>query len=705
MNLNLGRGSAGSLGIDYVIQDNTKQVAANTTTTEVNSLDTLFVIHADKGIPNHTFTNMTLANFSAVFGEVNAKKHGMQAAAAYKHASLGHTVSVCRVDKGAAIANIYPKITFAAAAKKCYIYEGEIFNISEASITAGEFDGILESLDVSSTAFIAAAKKVTVPVLTGVPGTSSFENILDVDNFVIELAKIAESTTGSLGIKTRTIAPFALHASGAGAWGSKITGAFGTAITVRNSVPTRSLVVSYNGTAASTYSGIGLVPAKSDDLGIQLYLGTKLRDKEVIANYLGDLNLRMVTDETNEDMFEDAFVEYYTALIADLEAQIETNNAAILAATGGDAQLVLEMSKAVLKYKALLESIEDADITPFQMIGWDGNSIYANVGNYNLVYVNGKIVPDSFTLLNGTNGLVKGMRRFDYAYGDGTTTVADLYKSYFAFTLDARFKDIGEVKSLLTYDFDYPTAVRKQLIAAVQHGKGTRGDIIAIGGMPSTIKTYDSALEYAKALKLAGGKYFLLTEHCEVFDSVQNKNITVSAVYALMDAISTWYNDGRKFPVSDYTLSTIIKGTIVPRITDTDEQSTLYNYDANLLKLVDNSYRLRSQSVGDVGFTSKLKELHNAINFADLIKVTHNAVDKYSKGNDDDTNLSTIQEKISKEIEDFKAYFQGAPTVTLSFLDEDAEARGEADLELTVNMYGTIKVYHIKFIVNSATSS
>lgn len=257
----------------------------------------------------------------------------------------------------------------------------------------------------------------------------------------------------------------------------------------------------------------------------------------------------------------------------------------------------------------------------------------------------------------------------------------------------------------MTYDFDYPTTVRKQLIAAVQHGKGTRGDIIAIGGMPSTIKTYDSALEYAKALKLAGGKYFLLTEHCEVFDSVQNKNITVSAVYALMDAISTWYNDGRKFPVSDYTLSTIIKGTIVPRITDTDEQSTLYNYDANLLKLVDNSYRLRSQSVGDVGFTSKLKELHNAINFADLIKVTHNAVDKYSKGNDDDTTLSTIQEKISKEIEDFKAYFQGAPTVTLSFLDEDAEARGEADLELTVNMYGTIKVYHIKFIVNSATSS
>ena len=100
-----------------------------------------------------------------------------------------------------------------------------------------------------------------------------------------------------------------------------------------------------------------------------------------------------------------------------------------------------------------------------------------------------------------------------------------------------------------------------------------------------------------------------------------------------------------------------------------------------------------------------MKELHNAINFADLIKVTHNAVDKYSKGNDDDTTLSTIQEKISKEIEDFKAYFQGAPTVTLSFLDEDAEARGEADLELTVNMYGTIKVYHIKFIVNSATSS
>lgn len=697
MQLNYGRGSAGSLGIDYSIQDNTKAVAASTTTQEVETLDALFVIHADKGVPNYTFTNLTLANFLAVFGEVNAKKHGIQAMAAYKHASLGHTVSVCRVDKDAPIANLYPTITFSAKAVKCYLYEGELFNISETAIDDGDFDTILESLDVSATVFKANAVKVTVPTLVGGATTSSLTGVTSVDDIPIQTAALFNETAGNLGVKTRTIVPFILHAPGGGAWGNKISGALGTAITMRNTVPTRSIVVSYNGTAATTYSAIGLVPNKSDDLGIQLYMGAKLKDKEVINNYLGDLNLRMSTDETNEAGMEEMFVEYYTALIADLNTQLD-------AATAGT-PLAVNLGNAITKYTSLLESIEDDDITPFQMLGWDGQGIYANTGNLNLVYCGGSILPNSFALLNGANGALKGMRRFSYDYTDGTTSVASLFESYFKFTLDSRLRDIGEVKSLITYDLDYPTAVRKALIAAIRHGKNTRGDIVAFGGMPSTIKTYDAALDFAKALKLAGGKYFLLTEHCDVFDEVQNKNVTVSAVYALMDAISAWYNDGRKFPISDYTLSTVIKGTVSPRIIDVDEQSTLYNYDANLLKLVDNSYRLRSQSVGDVGFTSKLKEAHNAINFCDLIKVVHNAIDKYAKGNDDSATLTSIQEKITKEIEDFKNYFQGAPTVSLSFLDDDAEARGEADLELTVNMYGTIKVYHIKFIVNSASTN
>ena len=704
MQLNYGRGSTGSLGIDYTIQDNTKTVDTSTTTTEVDSLDALFVIHADKGIPNHTFTKLTLANLIAVFGELNAKKHGMQAAAAYKHASLGHTVSVARLDKDAAIANIYSKLMFSAQAKEVYLYEGQLFNITETEINDGDFDDILESLDVSGAAFIAAAKKITIPVLVGTPSTETFTNVLDADDFAVLTAAETNETTGNLGIKDRTIVPFSLHAPGGGAWGNKITGTFGSSITIRNTVPTRSLTVAYNGTNASVYSAIGLVPNKSDDLGIQLYLGSKLRDKEVIVNYLGDLNLRMTTDETNEDAFEEMLIEYYTVLIAALETLITENNLAV-AGGAGVAGLSEELSTAITTYTTLLETIEDSDVSPFQLLNWDGNTVYANANSYNLVSLSKAILDDTFVLASGSNGLVKGMRRFSYDYTDGTTTVESLYVDYFKFKTDINLKDISAVKSLITYDFDYTTNIRKALIDMVQHGKGTRGDIFAFGGMPTTIKTYDAALDYAKALKLAGGKYLLLTEHCEVYDDVQNKNITVSAVYALMDAVSTWYNDGRKFPISDYTLSTIIKGTIAPRIIDTDEQSNLYNYDANLLKLVDNSYRMRSQSAGYVGYTSKLKEAHNAINFCDLIKVVHNAIDKYAKGNDDSTTLTSIQERISKEIEDFKVYFQGAPTVTLSFLDEDAEARGEADLELTVNMYGTIKTYHIKFIINSASNS
>ena len=703
MNLNYGRSS--NIGINYTIEDNTKLTSNETTTSEVNTLDGLFVIHADKGVPNKTFTKMTLANFLAEFGEVNAKKHGLQAAACYKLLSLGHTASVCRLDKGAKIANLYPQLEFTATEEEVYIYKGKLFNITEAGIDAGDFDDVLEVLDVTGTTFKAEAKKVTVPTMVGSVSVNNFANVTDTADFAVQAAALYEESAGALGVKNRTIVPFVMHAPGGGLWGDKISGALGSAITLRNTVPTKSLVISYNGKAINNYSGIGLVPDISDDLGIQLYLGAKLRDKQVITNYTGDLHLRMIHDNTNENGFEEAFIEYYTVLIAKLKTLKEENITAV-AGGAGDADLTSALDLAIATYETLLAKIDAGDIHAFQMINWTGKSVFANALGYNLVHLFNSILPDSFTLKGGDNGLVKGMRKFDYDYTDGTTKLADLYESYFKFEVDPDLRDISLVRPSIAFNFDYPNKVRTALINATKHeGEGLRGDIMVVGGAPNTIKTVDEALEYAKAVKMSGGKYLTVLESCEVYDSVQNKNMEVSAVYPLLNAISAWYIGGRRNPWTDYPLGDIIHGSVYPRVPLSSDQTKLYGYDINTLKYVDGSYRLRTQTTMEYGYVSKLKEAHNQFNFCELIKDTHFAIEKHQKGVSEETTLTSIQENIAKELEGYAAFFQGAPTVSIFYADSDAEARGEADLEVSVNMFGTVKTYNTKFIVNSATSS
>ena len=104
------------------------------------------------------------------------------------------------------------------------------------------------------------------------------------------------------------------------------------------------------------------------------------------------------------------------------------------------------------------------------------------------------------------------------------------------------------------------------------------------------------------------------------------------------------------------------------------------------------------------GSNSKLKELHNAINFCYLIKETHFSLERNNSGTGE-TGLNSIKEKISKDLAVFSKYFDQAPTVTLNYADDDAAARGEAQLGIVVYMSGTVKKFDITFTVKSSTSS
>ena len=224
------------------------------------------------------------------------------------------------------------------------------------------------------------------------------------------------------------------------------------------------------------------------------------------------------------------------------------------------------------------------------------------------------------------------MRKFSYdqSVDGGTTKLEDLYIKVFKGELDERILDYGEVESVLTYDLDYPTNIRKQLQALVSHGKNTRGDMIVIGGINATVADLDTAIEFAKATKRYGSKHFSGTENAEIYDTNLSKTYRVNSAFLMIDALAAWFFGDRKNAVSDYGLNPNIReGSLRPKIFKTDDINALYAYDYNTIKKVDGVYRLRSQMLGDYGSTSKMKELSNGINFNFLMKETHFSIDRH----------------------------------------------------------------------------
>lgn len=716
MNLNFGFDANRTIGIDYTIDDQTLNVASTSTST-TPILDAFFIIHASQGIPRKAFKNLTEANAKVLFGELT-DKHGMQALACKQHLSLGLTATIMRIDEGGTIANSYPIINFTSALKEVYVYGGEAYNVTETQVKDGTFDVVLETLDITSTYFLANAKKVKLPVLNGIVSSSSLVGAEDEDSILTNAAALYAEAAGSNGIKNRTIVPGVFYCPGAGKYGNKIKVSFTDALTIRNTVQTKLMMV-YNGITetTTTYSAISLVQDKLDENNIALFVGDKLRDKKVINDYNGDLNLRYAIDDTNREGLIEAFAEYYQALSDYIVNAIAVNSAKITAADPndpGDSALEGVLTALKTTVDSMYELVYDGTRHPFQILGLDGNSIYGSVSGetygakgFNMISLDSDLLGTSFALTNGDDGIVKNMRTFSYEKENTakTKTIADLYVEALEGTIDSNVLDIEEVESVLTYDVDYPAKVRTALLNFIKHGVNTRGDIVAIGGGATSIADYDSALEYAKAVKNTTGKYHLTIPNAEIYDSTLYKTYRVNGAFLLIDALAAWYNGDRKSPVSDYGMNPNIReGSLRPKVIKSDLQSELKSYDANLIKKVDGVYRLRSQLVQLYGSNSKLKELGNLINFCYLIKEVHLSLNRNTSSSGT-TGLTAIKEKISKDISDFSKYFDAAPTVTVAYADDDAEARGEASLGITTYMSGTVNKWNITFTVKNSSSS
>ena len=701
--LNYGRNVNNQIGTEYTIDDQTKRTSS-TSSTSTPTLDGLFIITASRGIPNRFFKNLSAANAFALFGELT-EKHGKQALACQRHLDLGLTATIMRIDDGGSIANYLPKITFGSKLKDVYLLNGKLYNVTSAQVNDGSFDSILETLDMTGAEFLTSATVINIPVMFGTVADGIVEAATDEDDILTKAAALYAETAGTNGIKNRTIVPFVFHAPGAGKYGNKVNLVFNDVFSIRKGIQTRTLVVNDTTTSKSTtYSAVSLVPDRLDENDIVMYVGDKLKDKIVINDYLGDLNVRMLTDDTNKDGLVEAFAEYYTALLAALKTIIDTNAAKLLASTGGDSELGPKVQAAINKYTLLLEDIEDGDIHPWHILGWDGNSIYENAQGYNCIYLTSDVVKASTFLTGGDDGLVKGMRKFSYDHkpAGATKSIGDVYVSVLKGEVDENLLDINEVESIVTYDVDYPTNIRKQLQTLTAHGKNTRGDITVIGGMADSISDLDTAMEFAKSNKLYGSKYWRATENAEIYDSNLSKTYRVNGAFLMIDALAAWFFGDRKNAVTDYGLNPNIRdGSIRPKIFKTDDINTLYALDCNTIKKVDGVYRFRTQMIGDFGSTSKMKELSNGINFGFLMKATHQSIERHSKGTGE-ASLNAIKEKIARDLVDFGKYFESTPSVTLSYADDDAEARGEADLNVEVAMGGSIKKYNVKFIITNA---
>lgn len=695
--------TGGKRGISYTITDKTQQTATAATTLE--TFDALGIIHTDKGIPNKIISKLTYDQLVLLCGEITAEKHGLHTYALYKHAELGNTVSVCKIDHGAKLANINTKLDFTPVEQEVLLYNGYIINAPIADFDSGLMNDLLEVMGVSLATFKTNVKTITIPVYEGATAYETFAGTTSHDDIVLAMNQGLSETAGSFGLKKVALYPLAIAATGGGKWGNKIQFVFTSTESLTNGVPTKSVSIKYGDNEASAYTTVGLVPNKSDEYGIQLYLKSKMDDKSIISSMKGDLNAKIITEEANDEALEEMFIEYYTVLIAKLE-ELKTVESA--KATGDiDNVLLGYLTSAVTKYTDILQNLEDADVHPLEMIQWDGNTPFKTIGSYNLISLDGGLLQNKFKLIGGADGLVNGMRKFDinrsYVSASGETVVlADLYANFYDGTIDKTLFDYSYVPSVITYDIEYPVKVKNAIVRCTKHASGKRGDIVAVGGAFKSITDIEGLSDFHKSFNPQGFKYFLTAESCEIKDSTLNKNIRVPMVIPLIKALTNWYNGNRKNPVSDQALVDVIDNTIQPKIITSDEMNTVLDMDLNITFEVSGVHRLYAQAMSYVGEESRLKELHNAINFCYLIKDVHVALKKYASSLSSTSNLRNIQEKVNSEISGHSAWFESAPSVTLGYKDNEAELRGQVSIVIKISMYGTIREFNIDFQVDNA---
>jgi len=694
----------GQRGINYKITDKSKVVT--TPASDVETFDGFFIIHTDKGPVNTIYPKLTYAQLVDVFGDINPEKHGFHTLAAYNFANSGNTVTVIRVDKDAKLANMTTKIKLTAVEKEVLIYKGTILNVSEADVTAGMHNEITNALGISNASLLAGAKKITIPVYVGeteyvsIPGMAGKNELISALNAgVIEAA-------GQFGLQDVTVYPFAFIAEGEGKWGNKIQVQFTADEALTAGVPTKSVSIKYDDVTASEYSTVTLVPNVSDEYGIMLHLGTKLSDKVVLNSKKGDLNLKLISEDANNTALEEAIINYYKVLLETLTTKVTAETAK----DPGDQDLVLVeyLNQAVEKYTSVYEKLIDGDITPLELFKYNGTTPFTVANSYNLISLNNALVQQKFKLLNGKDGLVEGMRKFNFnksiTIDTKTTTLEDLYVEVFDGKTDKQISSWNYVTSVVTFDIDFPIKIKQAIERFTKHGTGLRGDIVAIGGAFSAMTDITHLEDFNKSFSPKSFKYFLLAESCEVKDTRLNKTIRVPMALPLIDTLTSWYNGNRRNPITDYSIPSIIANSVMPKILTSDEVNRVLALDLNIVYEVAGTYKLYSQNTSYVGQDSRLKELHNSINFAYLIKDAHIALRKYGTGLSETSNLRYIQEKLTDALSHHSAWFESAPVVTVGYKDEEAQLRGQVSVTVTVNMFGTIKSFDLEFIVDNAAA-
>ena len=695
----------GQRGINYKITDKSKVVTSPAA--DVETFDGFFIIHTEKGPVNTIYPKLTYAQLVDVFGDINPEKHGLHTLAAYNFANAGNTVTVIRVDKDAKLANMTTKIKLTALEKEVLIYKGTIINASEADITAGMHNEIANALGISNATLIAGAKKITLPIYVGETTYESLPNIAGKNELIAALNAGVIEAAGQFGLQNVTIYPFAFIAEGEGKWGNKVQVQFTADETLTAGVATKNVTIKYDDDITSEYSSVTLVPNVSDEYGIMLNLATKLNDKVVINNKKGDLNLKLISEDANTEAFEEAIINYYIVLLETLAVKKTAEEAK----DPDDKDLVLieYIEKAIEKYTIIYEKVLDGDITPLELFKYNGTSPFEVTESYNLISLNQPIVQNRFKLMNGKDGLVEGMRKFNFnksmvTSGGTTVTLEDLYVDVYDAKIDKSISSWNYVTSVVTFDIDFPIKIKQAIDRFTKHGTGLRGDIVAIGGAFSVSTDISHLTDFNKSFGPKSFKYFLLAESCEVKDTRLNKTIRVPMALPLIDTLTSWYNGNRRNPVTDYSIPSLIANSVMPKILTSDEVNTVLGMDLNIVYEVAGTYKLYSQSTSYVGQDSRLKELHNAINFAYLIKDAHVALRRYGTGLSETSNLRHIQEKLTDALSAHGAWFESAPVVTVGYKDDEAQLRGQVSVTVTVNMFGTIKSFDLEFIVDNAAA-
>lgn len=274
------------------------------------------------------------------------------------------------------------------------------------------------------------------------------------------------------------------------------------------------------------------------------------------------------------------------------------------------------------------------------------------------------------------------------------TPVTDLFVKVFNGDFGGEIYDAADVNADYILDFAYPSAVKEIL----QQYSLRRPDIPVIPVVnPALTSTFNNMKTAVKALN---GYFYdnvnvtMFGNSYEEYFNREKRPYRVPITYALIPVLTKFYKNGMRGAIAGQFLTGVEEGSVLPKINLPEQKSWCFENNVNYITNTKSGWMIDGQAGNMVGKEHPYKELHNQLIVGRIMKDIIDFLVTRRHMLDDGTLLATLNREMNELVlSKYKAVIDVSYRVF--YKDSYAQKVGTLTDEFTINGTRTVKRHDV----------